>query len=103
MTSVGKFISAAWYHPLTICAYVLGIILMISIIAHFRTESAYCGKIGNGIGNNEYAINNLRPKETKWLGASILVKPLSSTVKLSYLIKSSNSNGELDGEIIIEI
>lgn len=51
----------------------------------------------------EYSINNLRPKETKWLGASIFVKPLSSTVKLSYLIKSSNSNGELDGEIIIEI
>lgn len=33
MASVGKFISAAWHHPLTICGYVLGTILMLSMIA----------------------------------------------------------------------
>lgn len=32
MASVGKFISAAWYHPLTICGYVLGVILLFSMI-----------------------------------------------------------------------
>ncbi|HEY8420527.1 MAG TPA: hypothetical protein VIL05_02135 [Thermoclostridium sp.] len=33
MASIGKFISASWYHPLTICGYILGVILMISMIA----------------------------------------------------------------------
>ena len=51
----------------------------------------------------EYEIRNLRPKETKWLGASILVKPLSNSIKLSYSIKSPNSNGELAGDIVVEV
>lgn len=51
----------------------------------------------------EYTIRNLRPKETKWLGASILVKPLNDVVKLSYNIKSSSSNGELSGDLILKV
>lgn len=33
MASVGKFISSDWRHPLTILGYVLGVILMLSMIA----------------------------------------------------------------------
>lgn len=33
MASVGEFISAAWNHPLTICGYILGVILLLSMIA----------------------------------------------------------------------
>ncbi len=51
----------------------------------------------------EYTVRNLRPKETKWMGSSILVKPLSNVVKLSYFIKSCSSNGELAGEITLKV
>jgi len=52
---------------------------------------------------SEFTVNNLHPKETKWLGASILLKPLKDSIRLSYSIKSCNSNGDLSGDIIIEI
>lgn len=45
MASVGKFISAAWYHPLTVCGYILGTILMVSMIALiFRLSIPVVGK-----------------------------------------------------------
>lgn len=47
----------------------------------------------------EYNLRSLRPKEAKWLGSSILVKPLSDVIRITYYIKSCNSNGELDGQI----
>lgn len=44
-SSVGKFISTAWYHPLSICGYVLGTILMLSLIAQiFRLKLPIVGK-----------------------------------------------------------
>lgn len=45
----------------------------------------------------EFYIKDLLPKEKKWLGAAILVKPKSNKVIFSYSIKSQNSNGELSG------
>lgn len=33
MASIGKFISADWRHPLTISGYILGVILLLSMIA----------------------------------------------------------------------
>jgi len=51
----------------------------------------------------EFILKSLRPKEAKWLGASILVRPLSDIVKLSYSIKSCSSDGELAGEISIKV
>lgn len=46
-----------------------------------------------------YHIDNLRAKETKWIGAAILVRSKDDTFHLSYSIKSDNSNGELKGEL----
>lgn len=45
----------------------------------------------------EFTIGGLRPKEAKWLGAAILLRPKQEKVVLDYSIKSSNSNGELCG------
>ena len=46
-----------------------------------------------------YNIQSLRPKETNWLGAAILLKPMKDTVLISYSIISQRSNGELSGTL----
>lgn len=54
------------------------------------------------VGSNNvyvYHIDNLRAKESKWLGAAILVKKQDKQIHISYNIKSDGSNGELQGEI----
>ena len=51
----------------------------------------------------EYYIKDLRPKEKKWLGAAILIRPKKDKVKLSFEIKSQYSDGELRGAFEWEI
>lgn len=51
----------------------------------------------------EFYVNDLRPKEKKWLSGSILVKPKARKISFSYFIKSNNSSGELSGLIEYEI
>lgn len=51
----------------------------------------------------EFYVNDLRPKEKKWLSGSILVKPKARKISFSYFIKSNNSSGELSGVIEYEI
>jgi hypothetical protein len=50
---------------------------------------------------SEYSfdIQSLRPRETNWIGAAILVKPISETIRISYSVISRNSNGELSGSL----
>ena len=44
-----------------------------------------------------YKISSLYAKEKKWLGAALLIKPISETIEIEYLIKSSKSDGSLSG------
>lgn len=45
----------------------------------------------------EFAIDTLRPNETKWLGPAILVYPKQDTISISFSIKSSRSKGDFRG------
>lgn len=47
-----------------------------------------------------FNISSLHPKETKWLGAAILLKPVSSSIEIKYSIKSNSSDGSLSGTLI---
>lgn len=70
-----------------------------------RELSKYIASPLEGRSNEiEFDIKDLRPKEKKWLGASILVKPKAEKVSFSYSIKSQHSNGELSGilEFIVQ-
>jgi hypothetical protein len=49
--------------------------------------------------NFEYYIKDLRPKEKKWLGAAVLVRPKKDKIIFDYAIKSQHSNGELCGTL----
>lgn len=51
----------------------------------------------------EFYIKDLRPKEKKWLGAAILVRPRKDKVIFSYEIKSKYSDGELCGTLECEL
>ena len=47
-----------------------------------------------------FNIKALKPSERKWLGAALLMKPLTDEFKLSYSIKSKQSDGELSGALL---
>ena len=47
-----------------------------------------------------FTISSLHAKEKKWLGAAILVKPISDTVEITYTIKSRSSDGNLSGMMV---
>lgn len=51
----------------------------------------------------EFNVSDLRPKEKKWLGGSILLRPKAQKVSFLYFIKSQYSSGELCGAIEYEI
>lgn len=44
-----------------------------------------------------YKINSLYAKEKKWLGAALLIRPMSENIEIEYSIKSSKSDGSLSG------
>ena len=46
-----------------------------------------------------FSINSLRAKEKKWLGAAILLEPLSDSFEISYEIKSKHSDGSIAGKL----
>lgn len=46
-----------------------------------------------------FNIKALKPSEKKWLGASLLIKPLTNEFELSYSIKSKQSDGDLSGTL----
>lgn len=45
----------------------------------------------------EFTISSLRPKEKKWLGPALLIKPLKDSFDIDYSIKSKHSDGNLSG------
>lgn len=45
----------------------------------------------------EFSIGSLRPKEKKWLGPALLIRPLEDGFDIDYSIKSKHSNGDLSG------
>lgn len=45
----------------------------------------------------EFTISSLRPKEKKWLGPALLIKPLKDSFDIKYSIKSKHSEGNLSG------
>ena len=45
----------------------------------------------------EFTISSLRPKEKKWLGPALLIKPLKDSFDIKYSIKSKHSDGNLSG------
>lgn len=45
----------------------------------------------------EFTISSLRPKEKKWLGPALLIKPLKDSFDVKYSIKSKHSDGNLSG------
>lgn len=47
----------------------------------------------------EFTINSLRPKEKKWLGPALLIKPLKDNFDIEYSIKSKHSDGNLSGVV----
>lgn len=47
----------------------------------------------------EFDIDDLRPKENKWLGPSLLVKAKTNKISLTYSVKSQHSGGNLSGVI----
>lgn len=50
-----------------------------------------------------YNIELLRPKEIKWLGGAILLRPMSNHIEISYSVKSNNSDGSLSGTLVYEM
>lgn len=46
-----------------------------------------------------FNIKALKPSEKKWLGAALLIKPLTNEFELSYSIKSKQSDGDLSGTL----
>ena len=46
-----------------------------------------------------FSIKSLRANEKKWLGAALLIKPLSECFDITYSIKSKYSNGMISGKI----
>ena len=48
-------------------------------------------------GEFEFTISSLRPKEKKWLGPAVLIKPLKDSFDIEYSIKSKHSDGNLSG------
>lgn len=55
--------------------------------------------IANSKSEFEFTISSLRPKENKWLGPALLIRPLKDSFDIEYSIKSKNSNGNLSGII----
>jgi len=49
-----------------------------------------------------FHINSLRAHETKWLGAALLLKPLTKDFEITYSIKSRHSDGHLSGVLKYE-
>ena len=49
-----------------------------------------------------FQIKSLRAKEKKWIGAALLLKPLSDSFDIMYSIKSKHSDGGLSGRIKYE-
>lgn len=47
----------------------------------------------------EFTISSLRPKEKKWLGPALLIKPLKDSFDIEYSIKSKHSDGNLSGVV----
>ena len=47
----------------------------------------------------EFTISSLRPKEKKWLGPALLIKPLKDNFDIEYSIKSKHSDGNLSGVV----
>jgi len=59
--------------------------------------------VNGGSSEVEFHIKDLRPKENKWLGASILIKPATEIISISYSIKSQYSSGDLSGALEIQL
>ena len=53
--------------------------------------------IAENPGFYRFQVATLQPKECKWLGQGIFVKPMQGKIKLRYQIKSANSDGNLSG------
>ena len=47
-----------------------------------------------------FEIESLRANERKWIGPLIALKPKSDTIRLSYSVKSKNSNGLISSDLI---
>lgn len=50
-------------------------------------------------GYYEFNVESLRPGECKWLCCGMLLKPVDSTVMITYQIHSSHSAGDLNGSL----
>lgn len=50
-----------------------------------------------------FHISVLHAGEAKWLSHLIILKPKADVIKMSYTIRSSKSNGELNGELKIDV
>lgn len=46
-----------------------------------------------------FEISTLHAKETKWLGAAIVVKPKKAKIEMTYSVKSHSSDGNLTGKL----
>ena len=53
--------------------------------------------------NCSFHISALHAGEAKWLSHLIILKPKADVIKMSYTIRSSKSNGELNGELKIDV
>lgn len=59
--------------------------------------------VNGGDSEVELYIKDLRPKENKWLGASLLVKPTTDKISFSYSIKSQYSSGDISGSLEFQV
>lgn len=53
--------------------------------------------------NCSFHISALHAGEAKWLSHLVILEPKADVIKMSYTIRSSKSNGELNGELKIDV
>ena len=53
--------------------------------------------------NCSFHISTLYAGEAKWLSHLVILEPKADVIKMSYTIRSSKSNGELNGELEIDV
>lgn len=53
--------------------------------------------------NCSFHISTLHAGEAKWLSHLVILEPKADVIKMSYTIRSSKSNGELNGELEIDV
>ncbi len=50
-----------------------------------------------------FCISSLHAKEAKWLPRTIVLKPKNETIRMKYFVKSSSSDGNLEGTLELKI